>query len=66
MSIFDELKASLQEAVEIKQGNTEASRITRHEVANGRAIRAKLHVSATRSLVIDWSFVRKISTKAAF
>lgn len=36
MSIFDELKASLQEAVEIKQGNTEASRITRHEVAGGR------------------------------
>ncbi|WP_240488200.1 MULTISPECIES: NadS family protein [unclassified Halomonas] len=45
MSIFDELQASLQEAVEIKQGNTEASRITRHEVADVSAIRANLHFS---------------------
>ncbi|MWJ27455.1 helix-turn-helix domain-containing protein [Halomonas sp. ZH2S] len=45
MSIFDELQTSLQEAVEIKQGNTEASRITRHEVADVKAIRAKLYVS---------------------
>lgn len=45
MSIFEELQISLQEAVEIKQGNTEASRITHHEMADVRAIRAKLHVS---------------------
>ncbi|XUO89352.1 hypothetical protein RVM26_09425 [Halomonas sp. KM072] len=34
MSIFDELQTSLQEAVEINQGNTEASRTARHEVAD--------------------------------
>ena len=34
MSIFDELQTSLQEAVEIKQGKAQASRITRHEVAD--------------------------------
>ncbi|MGM0544621.1 MAG: NadS family protein [Pseudomonadota bacterium] len=45
MSIFDELNTSLQEAVEIKKGKTQASRVARHEVADVRAIRAKLHVS---------------------
>ena len=45
MSIFDELQTSLQEAVEIKKGKTQASRITRHEVADVKAIRTKLHVS---------------------
>lgn len=45
MSISDQLQTSLQEAVEIKQDNTKASRITRHEVADVKAIRAKLHVS---------------------
>ncbi|CAH1043659.1 NadS family protein [Halomonas sp. TD01] len=45
MSIFDELQASLQEAVEIKQRKAQASRITRHDVADVKAIRAKLHVS---------------------
>ncbi|MCE0732061.1 helix-turn-helix domain-containing protein [Halomonas sp. G15] len=45
MSIFDELQTSLQEAVDIKQGRTQASRVTRHEVADVKAIRAQLHVS---------------------
>lgn len=45
MSIFDELHTSLQEAVDIKKGNTKAVRTTRHEVADVKAIRAKLHVS---------------------
>ena len=45
MSIFDELQTSLQEAVEIKKGKTQASRITRHEVADVKAIRTNLHVS---------------------
>ena len=45
MSIFDELETSLQEAVDIKQGKAQASRVTRHEVADVRAIRTKLHVS---------------------
>ncbi|MGY0556041.1 NadS family protein [Vreelandella sp. 2A-K22] len=45
MSIFDELQSSLQEAVEIKQGKAKTSRLTRHEVADVKAIRAQLHVS---------------------
>ena len=45
MSIFDELQTSLQEAVDIKQGKAQASRTTRHEVADVKAIRAQLHVS---------------------
>lgn len=45
MSIFNELKASLEEAVEIKQGKKPASRVTRYDVANVRALRAKLNVS---------------------
>ena len=45
MSVFDELQTSLQEAVEIEQGKAKASRVTRHEVADVKAIRAKLHVS---------------------
>ena len=45
MSIFDELQTSLQEAVDIKQGKAQASRVTRHEVADVRAIRTKLLVS---------------------
>ncbi|WP_018867109.1 MULTISPECIES: NadS family protein [unclassified Thioalkalivibrio] len=45
MSIYDELQSSLQEAVAIKQGKKAPSRVTRHEVADVKAIRAHLHVS---------------------
>ncbi len=45
MSIFNELKASLEEAVEIKKGKTEASRVTRYEVEDVKAIRTRLQVS---------------------
>lgn len=45
MSIFEELQTSLQEAVDIKQGKVDASRVTRHEIADVKAIRASLHVS---------------------
>ena len=45
MSIFNELKASLEAAVEIKNGTTEASRITRYEVEDVKAIRTQLQVS---------------------
>ena len=45
MSIFNELQESLQEAVNIKQGKAQASRVTRHEVADVKAIRAQLQVS---------------------
>ncbi len=39
MSIFDELKTSLEEAVEIHSGSKAASHVTRYEVADVRAIR---------------------------
>ncbi|MBS9434636.1 MULTISPECIES: NadS family protein [Photorhabdus] len=45
MSFLDELKASLEEAVEIKQGNKAAARVTRYEVADVKAIRAQLNIS---------------------
>jgi DNA-binding transcriptional regulator YiaG len=43
--MFDELHASLEEAVNIKKGTAKASRVTRHEVSDVRAIRDKLNVS---------------------
>ena len=45
MSFFDELKASLEEAVEIKNGVREPARVTRYELADVKAIRAQLNVS---------------------
>ena len=39
MSIFNELKDSLTEAVDIKQGRKPASRVTRYEVADVKALR---------------------------
>ena len=45
MSFFDELKTSLEEAVEIKQGLKEPARVTRYESADVKAIREQLNVS---------------------
>lgn len=45
MSLFNELKASLEEAVAIQQQRQPAARITRYEVADVKAIRAALNVS---------------------
>ncbi|WP_061709496.1 NadS family protein [Pseudenterobacter timonensis] len=45
MSIFDELKSSLEEAVEIQSGKKMPARITRYEVADVRAIREELNVT---------------------
>lgn len=45
MSIFNELKASLEEAVEIKNGTKKAAKVTRYEVADVKAIREQLNVS---------------------
>lgn len=42
MSIFNELQASLEEAVDIQKGNKEPSRVTRFEVADVKAIRENL------------------------
>ncbi|MDF1690419.1 MAG: NadS family protein [Cycloclasticus sp.] len=45
MNIFDDLKNSLEEAVEIKNGQKNSSRVTRYEIADVKAIRASLNVS---------------------
>lgn len=45
MSIFDELKGSLEEAVSIKTKRSPAARITRYEIADVKQIRATLEVS---------------------
>lgn len=45
MSIFNELKDSLTEAVEIKQGRKQASRVTRYEVADVKTLRESLAIT---------------------
>lgn len=45
MNMFDELQASLEEAVSIKHGHTEAAARTRYELADVKAIRAALDLS---------------------
>jgi len=45
MSIFNELKDSLTEAVVIKQGRKPASRVTRYEVADVKALRERLAIT---------------------
>ncbi len=45
MSVFNELKASLQETVDIKQGAKSPSRVTRFEVADVKVLRLRLNVS---------------------
>jgi len=45
MSFFDELKASLEEAVEIKQGTKPPARTTRYALADVKALRAQLDVT---------------------
>jgi DNA-binding transcriptional regulator YiaG len=45
MSFFDDLKTSLEEAVEIKQGIKVPAKVTRYEIADVRAIREQLNVS---------------------
>lgn len=45
MSIFNELKDSLTEAVDIKQGRKPASRVTRYEMADVKALRERLAIT---------------------
>lgn len=45
MSIFNELKTSLEEAVEIQSGKKKPSKVTRYKVADVKAIREQLKVS---------------------
>ena len=44
MSFFDELKASLEEAVEIKHGVKAPVRVTRYALADVNALRGQLNV----------------------
>ena len=45
MSFFDDLKASLEDAVDIKNGVEAPARVTRYQVADVKAIREQLNVS---------------------
>lgn len=45
MSFFDDLKTSLDEAVEIKEGLKKPAKVVRYEIADVRAIRQQLNVS---------------------
>ncbi|MBZ9610521.1 NadS family protein [Rheinheimera maricola] len=45
MSIFNELKHSLTEAVDIKQGRKQASRLTRYKVADVKTLRESLAIT---------------------
>lgn len=42
MNIFNELQASLEEAVEIQHGRKESARVTRYEISDVKAIREDL------------------------
>lgn len=45
MSFFDDLKTSLEEAVDIKNGTKAPANITRFDIADVKAIREQLNVS---------------------
>lgn len=45
MSFFDDLKTSLEEAVDIKSGLKNPVRVTRYAIADVKAIREQLNVS---------------------
>lgn len=45
MDFFNELKASLEEAVDIHAGAKTPAKVSRYEIADIRAIREKLNVS---------------------
>lgn len=47
MSMFNELKASLEEAVKIERGEQDAANVTHYDVADVKKIRARLNVSQT-------------------
>ena len=59
MSIFNELQASLEEAVEIQHGSKEPFRVTRYDIADVKAIREDLlkvtqaEFAATMGVSID-------------
>ncbi|RSD30342.1 NadS family protein [Vibrio pectenicida] len=59
MSIFNELQASLEEAVDIQHGCKKPSKVTRYEVADVKAIREEVlkitqaELAATMDVSID-------------
>ncbi|NOH73421.1 helix-turn-helix domain-containing protein [Vibrio pectenicida] len=59
MSIFNELQASLEEAVDIQHGRKKPSKVTRYEVADVKAIREEVlkitqaELAATMDVSID-------------
>ncbi len=59
MSIFNDLQASLEEAVEIQHGHKKPTRITRYEVADVKVIREEVlkvtqaEFAATMGVSID-------------
>ncbi len=52
MSIFNELKASLEEAVEIESGKQKALNVTRYEIADVKAIRSQLNATQTEFAMV--------------
>ena len=45
MSLFEDLKTSLEQAVAIKEGKMAPARVTRYEIADVKAIREQLNIS---------------------
>ena len=56
MSFFDELKASLEEAVEIKNGTKSPARVTRYEMADIKAIRENLNITQSEMAKVLGTF----------
>ncbi|WP_269413509.1 NadS family protein [Thiopseudomonas alkaliphila] len=60
MSFFDELKVSLEEAVEIKNGTKFPARVTRYELTDARPIRKgnkssqKRDIALGKTIATEW------------
>lgn len=63
MSIFNELKASLEEAVNIQTGSIDAACVTRYAVEDIKAIRTQLQVSQAEFAVASGASVDTIKSK---
>lgn len=59
MSFFDELKASLEEAVEIKNGTKFPARLTRYELADARPIRRGNKNSQKRDIALGKTIAKE-------
>lgn len=62
MSIFNKLKDSLTEAVEIKQGQKTASQVTRYEVAYVKALRESLEITQAQLAQVPGTSVDTIKS----